>query len=86
MALKCAARISLIRRQALRAASRARSCPTSSVATISQAMTMKLTGVLRPGHVHLRVLDLKAAVEHFTQVLGLWETARDAQASTHEVA
>src|SRR5262249_4957587 len=27
----------------------------------------------------LRVLDLKAAVEHYTQVLGLWETARDAQ-------
>ena len=31
---------------------------------------MALTGVLRPGHVQLRVLDLKAAVEHYTQVLG----------------
>jgi hypothetical protein len=29
---------------------------------------MALTGVLRPGHVQLRVLDLKAAVEHYTQV------------------
>jgi len=42
-------------------------------------MAMALTGVLRPGHVQLRVLDLKAAVEHYTQVLGLFETARDAQ-------
>jgi catechol 2,3-dioxygenase len=40
---------------------------------------MALTGVLRPGHVQLRVLDMTAAVEHYTQVLGLWETARDAQ-------
>lgn len=40
---------------------------------------MALTGVLRPGHVQLRVLDMAAAVEHYTQVLGLWETARDAQ-------
>ena len=27
----------------------------------------------------LRVLDLEAAVKHYTQVLGLWETARDKQ-------
>ena len=27
----------------------------------------------------LRVLDLEAAVKHYTQVLGLWETGRDAQ-------
>ena len=40
---------------------------------------MALTGVLRPGHVQLRVLDLEAAVKHYTQVLGLWETGRDAQ-------
>ena len=40
---------------------------------------MALTGVLRPGHVQLRVLDLEAAVKHYTQVLGLWETARDDQ-------
>ena len=40
---------------------------------------MALTGVLRPGHVQLRVLDMEAAVRHYTQVLGLWETGRDAQ-------
>ena len=40
---------------------------------------MALTGVLSPGHVQLRVLDLEAAVKHYTQVLGLIETARDAQ-------
>jgi catechol 2,3-dioxygenase len=40
---------------------------------------MALTGVLRPGHVQLRVLDLEAAVHHYTEVLGLWETGRDAQ-------
>lgn len=40
---------------------------------------MAFTGVLRPGHVALRVLDLDAAVKHYTEVIGLWETARDAQ-------
>jgi catechol 2,3-dioxygenase len=40
---------------------------------------MALNGVLRPGHVQLRVLDLAAAVRHYTEVLGLIETARDAQ-------
>src|ERR1700716_4158675 len=40
---------------------------------------MALTGVLRPGHVALRVLDLNAAVKHYTEVLGLFETARDSQ-------
>lgn len=40
---------------------------------------MALTGVLRPGHVQLRVLDLEAAVRHYGEVLGLWETARDDQ-------
>jgi catechol 2,3-dioxygenase len=40
---------------------------------------MAMTGVLRPGHVQLRVLDLAASVRHYTQVLGLWETGRDAQ-------
>ncbi|MBL6751048.1 MAG: catechol 2,3-dioxygenase [Nevskia sp.] len=39
---------------------------------------MALTGVLRPGHVALRVLDMKAAVRHYTEVLGLLEVARDA--------
>ena len=40
---------------------------------------MSMTGVLRPGHVQLRVLDLEASVKHYTRVLGLWETGRDAQ-------
>ena len=40
---------------------------------------MALTGVLRPGHVQLRVLDLEAALKHYRDVLGLIETARDAQ-------
>lgn len=39
---------------------------------------MALTGVLRPGHVVLRVLDLEAACRHYSQVLGLSEVARDA--------
>ena len=38
---------------------------------------MACTGVLRPGHVALRVLDLEPAIEHYTKVLGLIETARD---------
>ncbi len=40
---------------------------------------MAMTGVLRPGHVQLRVLDLDAAVAHYADVVGLWEVARDAQ-------
>lgn len=40
---------------------------------------MALTGVLRPGHAQLRVLDLDAAVKHYRDVLGLVETGRDAQ-------
>ena len=38
---------------------------------------MALTGVLRPGHVALRVLNLETALHHYTKVLGLIETARD---------
>lgn len=38
---------------------------------------MSMTGVLRPGHVAIRVLDLKVAVDHYVNVLGLIETARD---------
>jgi catechol 2,3-dioxygenase len=40
---------------------------------------MALTGVLRPGHLQIRVLDLEQAVKHYTEVLGLIETARDAK-------
>ena len=38
---------------------------------------MALTGVLRPGHIVIRVLDMEAAVNHYVEVLGLIETARD---------
>lgn len=38
---------------------------------------MALTGVLRPGHVQLRVMDLDAAVHHYRDVLGLEEMGRD---------
>jgi len=40
---------------------------------------MALTGVIRPGHAQLRVLDLEAAVKHYKDVLGLVETGRDGQ-------
>lgn len=36
-----------------------------------------LKGVLRPGHVQLRVLDLDAALIHYRDRLGLIETGRD---------
>ncbi|WP_028082040.1 catechol 2,3-dioxygenase [Solimonas soli] len=39
---------------------------------------MALTGVLRPGHVAIRVLDLEAALKHYVGVIGLTEIARDA--------
>ncbi len=39
---------------------------------------MAMTGVLRPGHVQIRVLDLEDAVRHYRDVLGLEETGRDA--------
>lgn len=39
---------------------------------------MALTGVLRPGHLQLRVLDLDEAVRFYRDVLGLEETGRDA--------
>ena len=38
---------------------------------------MALTGVLRPGHVQLRVLEMAPALKHYVDVLGLTETARD---------
>ena len=40
---------------------------------------MALTGVLRPGHVQMRVLDLEESVAFYRDVLGLVETGRDAQ-------
>ncbi|MBP8275620.1 MAG: catechol 2,3-dioxygenase [Propionivibrio sp.] len=38
---------------------------------------MALTGVLRPGHVAIRVLELETALKHYKDVLGLTEVARD---------
>lgn len=39
---------------------------------------MALTGVLRPGHMQLKVLDLDEAVEFYSNVVGLVQTGRDA--------
>lgn len=38
---------------------------------------MALSSVLRPGHVALRVLDMKSALHHYRDIIGLIETARD---------
>jgi len=38
---------------------------------------MAMTGVLRPGHIQLRVLDLDESVRWYKDVLGLVETGRD---------
>jgi len=40
---------------------------------------MPMTGVLRPGHVQLRVLDMKESVTHYVERIGLLESDRDDQ-------
>lgn len=40
---------------------------------------MAMTGVLRPGHISLRVLDLEEGINFYKNTLGLVETGRDAQ-------
>lgn len=40
---------------------------------------MALTGVIRPGHVQLRMLDLEAGIKFYRDTMGLTETARDDQ-------
>ena len=40
---------------------------------------MAMTGVLRPGHAALRVLDLEEGIHFYKNVLGLVETGRDKQ-------
>jgi catechol 2,3-dioxygenase len=40
---------------------------------------MAMTGVLRPGHAQLRVLDLEESVKFYTDTFGLVETGRDNQ-------
>jgi len=39
---------------------------------------MAINGVMRPGHVAIPVREIGSAVKHYTEVLGLIETARDA--------
>lgn len=40
---------------------------------------MAMTGVLRPGHAQIRVMNLDEAVHHYRDTMGLEETGRDAQ-------
>jgi catechol 2,3-dioxygenase len=40
---------------------------------------MAMTGILRPGHVQLRVLDIEEARDHYCNHMGLIETDRDDQ-------
>ncbi len=40
---------------------------------------MAITGVTRPGHAQLRVLDLEKSVDFYKNVMGLVETGRDAK-------
>lgn len=40
---------------------------------------MALTGVLRPGHAQIRVLDIEESVKWYTEVMGLVPMGRDAQ-------
>jgi catechol 2,3-dioxygenase len=40
---------------------------------------MAITGVMRPGHAQVRVLDLETSVKFYRDVLGLVETGRDRQ-------
>ncbi len=40
---------------------------------------MAISGILRPGHVALRVLDMDAAINHYVEWVGLIETQRDDQ-------
>jgi catechol 2,3-dioxygenase len=40
---------------------------------------MALTGVMRPGHAQVRVLDLEEGVKFYRDVMGLIETGRDKQ-------
>ena len=45
----------------------------------SKGTSMAMTGVLRPGHAQVRVLDLQESVKFYGDVLGLVETGRDKQ-------
>src|SRR5437773_10606907 len=39
---------------------------------------MALKGVLRPGYIQIRVTDLKAAIRHYVDRVGLHEVSREA--------
>ena len=39
---------------------------------------MAMTGVLRPGHMQIKVIDLDESIEFYSNVLGLVQTGRDA--------
>ena len=38
---------------------------------------MAMSGVLRPGHMQLKVLDLDESVDFYTNVVGLIQTGRE---------
>ncbi len=40
---------------------------------------MAMTGVLRPGHAQIRVLDMEESVKWYTEVMGLVPMGRDSQ-------
>nr|WP_293612652.1 VOC family protein [Ponticaulis sp.] len=40
---------------------------------------MGMTGVLRPGHAQVRVLNLEESIKFYTDVMGMVETGRDDQ-------
>jgi len=40
---------------------------------------MAMTGILRPGHIQLRVLDMDESLNHYCNNVGLIETDRDEQ-------
>ena len=44
---------------------------------------MAFNGVLRPGHIQIRVTDLGQAVKHYAEVIGLEEVLRDADGKVY---
>ncbi len=45
---------------------------------------MAMTGVLRPGHAQISVLDLEEGINHYGKVLGLIETPKKLPRSINE--
>ena len=46
------------------------------MATGKKGSIMSFTGILRPGHIQIRVTDLERAVRHYADVIGLEEVLR----------